>query len=145
MAAVTLSKHERQTKVADLIRKRKLANQAEVVAELKKHGYDCTQASVSRDLSELGVVKVGGVYRLPQLEPGQSKIIDRMSVDRAGDNLVILKTGPGHAQLAAVHIDRAKIAGIIGTVAGDDTLFIAVRGHSEQAQVMKKIMNLFQI
>ncbi len=137
-------KHERQAKVAELIRKRRIGNQAQLVHELQKSGIDATQASVSRDLNELGVVKVSGVYRLPTLEAGQSALVDRMSVDRAGDNLVIVKTGPGHAQLAAVHIDKARISGIIGTVAGDDTLFIAVAGRDEQTQVMRKIITLFQ-
>ncbi len=138
-----MDKRARQQKIADLIRAKRVVNQAALVTELKKKGVDSTQASVSRDLDELGVVKVEGAYRLPQVEAGQSNLVDRLTVDRAGDNLIVVRTGPGHAQMAALHIDKAKISGIIGTVAGDDTIFIAVRSRDDQNKVIKKIFTLF--
>ena len=138
-----MDKKSRQNRIAAVIRAKRIVNQTELVTELKKKGVASTQASVSRDLNELGVVKVEGAYRLPQVEPGQSNLVDRLTVDRAGDNLIIVRTGPGHAQMAAHHIDKAKTGGIIGTVAGDDTIFIAVRGGDEQQRVVRKVFTLF--
>ncbi len=138
-----MDKKRRQQKIADVIRAKRMANQTELVAELKRKGIVSTQASVSRDLGELGVVKVDGAYKLPQVEAGQSSLVDRLTVDRAGDNLIVVRTGPGHAQMAALHIDKAKMAGIIGTVAGDDTIFIAVRSREDQNKVVRKVFTLF--
>jgi transcriptional regulator of arginine metabolism len=139
-----MGKTERQQKIADVIRAKRIRSQAELVQELERRGVTSTQASVSRDLSELGVVKVGGVYKLPQVEPGQSSLVDRLAVDRAGDHLLVVSTGPGHAPIAALKIDKAKIAGIVGTIAGDDTIFVAVRGRKDQSKVTRKILSLFQ-
>lgn len=139
-----MDKHQRQEKIAEIIRTKRIGNQQDMVAELTRRGFDVTQASVSRDLNELGAVKAEGVYRLPEVRPGQSQLVDRLKVDRAGDNLIIVRTGPGHAQMAALHIDKARIAGIIGTVAGDDTIFIAVRGREDQNKVVRKLYTLFQ-
>ncbi|MCX6110694.1 MAG: arginine repressor [Proteobacteria bacterium] len=139
-----MDKQLRQQKISDILRKETIRNQSELVQALTALGFESTQASTSRDLAELGVVKVDGAYRAPQLEPGQSMIVDRLSADRAGDHLIVLRTGPGHAQMAALHLDRARLSGVIGTVAGDDTIFIAVRNRAEQAKVMRRIIAIFK-
>ena len=88
-------------------------------------------------------MKVDGAYRAPQLESGQSTLVDRLTVTPSGDNLIVVRTGPGDAQRAGLHIDRAKLTGVVGTVAGDDTLFVAVRGADDQTKVMRRILELF--
>jgi transcriptional regulator of arginine metabolism len=138
-----VEKKERQELVADLLRREQLSNQTELVKRLKKAGVRTTQASISRDLTEMGVVKVDGVYQLPQISPGQSMLLDRLRAERAGDNMVVLRTGPGHAQMAALYIDRAKIPEVIGTIAGDDTIFVAVADAESQARAVRKIFGLF--
>jgi len=138
-----VEKQERQARIADLLRNADLGNQSELVRRLRKAGIRTTQASISRDLTEMGVVKVDGVYQLPQLEPGQSMLLDRLRAERAGDHMLVLRTSPGHAQMAAVYIDRAKISEVIGTIAGDDTIFVAVADADAQSRAVRKIFGLF--
>jgi transcriptional regulator of arginine metabolism len=140
-----MDKGKRQQKISELIRSKQIGNQADLVAELEKRGIECTQASVSRDLADLGVVKVQGIYRAPQIDQGQSAIVDRLTAEKCGDNLVVIRTGPGHAMTAALYIDKARIGGIVGTIAGDDTIFIAVRGATDQNSVIKRIYALFKL
>jgi transcriptional regulator of arginine metabolism len=123
---------------------RKVGSQAELVSELTRRGIECTQASVSRDLAGLGVLKVGGAYRTPQLGGAEAGLVGRLTVDACGDNLIVLHTGPGAAQVAANQIDKARIAGVVGTVAGDDTIFIAVRGKDDQTKVIRRLIALFK-
>jgi transcriptional regulator of arginine metabolism len=129
----------RQKLISEFIRSGRVTSQDDVAALLSQHGFSTTQATVSRDLEQLGAVKVrrGGVscYSLPdQIEPGDWPA-DRLrrvlvewvqSVDAAGQ-LVILKTSPGSAHLVALAIDQARLPEVAGTVAGDDTIFVAVR------------------
>lgn len=139
-----MDKAERQQKILDLIKAKRVSSQGELVALLEKKGIASTQASVSRDLADLGVVKEGGAYRPPALRPGQSAIVDRLTVDKAGDNLVVVRTGPGMAQTVAVHLDRTKIPGLVGTIAGDDTIFLAIASRDDQNNVIRKVLSLFR-
>jgi transcriptional regulator of arginine metabolism len=93
----------------------------------------------------LGVVKINGSYRLPHLEPGESPLVDVLEVETAGDYMIVVKTAAGEAQIVALTIDRAKIPEIVGTVAGDDTIFVAVKGREEQGKAMKQILKLFKM
>lgn len=137
-----MNKHTRQTKIAQLLRSSRIENQEQLLGRLAKAGVEATQASVSRDLKELGVIKVGGIYQLPQIAPGQSPLIDKLTAEYAGDHLVVFRTSPGHASMLAAHIDRHRVSGVIGTIAGDDTIFVAVRGAKDQASVVKQVMSL---
>ncbi len=139
-----MDKYERQRQIIEILRIRKIGNQGELVAELTRRGVECTQASVSRDLADLGILKVDGAYRPPQLGSGEAGLVGRLTVDACGDNLIVLHTGPGAAQVAANQIDKARIGGVVGTVAGDDTIFIAVRGKDDQTKVMRRLIALFK-
>ncbi|MBM4252068.1 MAG: ArgR family transcriptional regulator [Deltaproteobacteria bacterium] len=139
-----MDKATRQRKITEIIRRSPVRNQSELVALLTKAGIESTQASVSRDLSDMGVVKVDGVYRAPQLEPGQSQLVDHLAAEKIGDHLIVVRTGPGHAQAVALHLDRAKLTGVAGTIAGDDTIFIALRSRDDQSKVMRKIFSIFK-
>ena len=133
-------KHQRQEKLLELVRTRHLKTQADLVEALQDVGLDATQSIVSRDVTELGITKANGFYTLPQVRNGQSGFI---SVDRAGDALLVVKTEIGLAQPVALTIDRAKIPEIVGTIAGDDTIFVAVKEAHDQRLAMRQIIELF--
>ncbi|SME94522.1 arginine repressor [Pseudobacteriovorax antillogorgiicola] len=139
-----MSERDRLSVLADLIRKERISNQMELKEHLLAHGYETTQSSISRDLKKLGVVKVDGAYKTPSIAPGESSKVDRLDAVTAGDNMIVLRTGPGNANRAAVIIDRANLSGLLGTIAGDDTIFCAVANRQEQAKVLKKIFTLFE-
>ena len=129
-------KAARQQALAALLRTRQVSSQALVLEHLRGQGFDATQATISRDLDDLGAVKVGPdgrlVYALP--EPGGGHGADHDEVRRMlgasllaivpSGNLVVLRTPPGHAAALASTLDRAGIAGVAGTVAGDDTILV---------------------
>ncbi len=129
--------------IADIIRNHKVGNQQDLQGHLKAYGFETTQSSISRDLKKLGVVKVEGFYKTPSIAPGESTKVDRLDATTAGDNLIVLKTGPGNANRAGVIIDKANIPGILGTIAGDDTIFVAVANRQQQAKVLRKVFALF--
>src|SRR4029453_12094634 len=102
-----------------------------------------TQASVSRDLDELGVVKVDGRYARVELPIAEASPFGVSAIIPAGESLIIVRCNSGLASAAAVRIDGSKIREIIGTIAGDDTIFIAVSGEHDQKLVMKKLKMTF--
>ena len=133
---MTAAKQQRQRLIADWLRSERIASQEELVARLDRAGVPATQATVSRDLDELGAVRVrrGGAvhYRLPeQLETGDANRLDRLLADWVTDivaagNLLVLRTPPGSANLVANALDAAGLDEIAGTIAGDDTIFVAL-------------------
>lgn len=134
---MTDARDQRLRAIADLIRARPIASQEELAEGLAAVGLAVTQATISRDLDQLGAVKVRRASRLTYAlpddrprEPGPqlaSVIRDWVrSVDFAG-NLVVLKTPPGSAHLVAVALDAADLPDVVGTISGDDTIFVAVR------------------
>ncbi|HEX6189294.1 MAG TPA: hypothetical protein VFZ40_14535 [Pyrinomonadaceae bacterium] len=134
-------KRERQKRILNLIRAKRIGTQEELRAELERSGVPATQSSVSRDLDELGVVKHHGFYALPQANGDAARGL--VSLDIAGDVLVIAKCLPGRASAVAVEIDDAAMAEIVGTLAGEDTIFIATHDQKAQRTVMKKIWEMF--
>ena len=133
-----MNKRERQQKILSLIRARPVGTQEDLRQLLEKSGVPATQSSVSRDLEELGVVKQHGHYTLPRTNGAPTRGL--LSLDHAGDSLVIARTVPGLASAVAVEIDAAAIPEIVGTIAGEDTIFIAVR---DQRSTIKKVWKLF--
>ena len=130
-------KIQRQRMIADWLREHRVGSQEEVVARLSLAGIPSTQATVSRDLLELGAVKLkreGSIrYVMPdQVEPGHAAAkLDRLlaewvdAIIPAG-NLLVLKTPPGSANLVANALDSANLDQVAGTIAGDDTIFVAL-------------------
>jgi transcriptional regulator of arginine metabolism len=129
------SKVQRQQAIAKLIAKCAVTNQPQLVDLLAEDGIAATQATVSRDLEDLGAVKVrvpGGdtVYAIPEYEPARLAPEDQLrrvmgewvAEVRSSGNLVILRTPPGCAHVVASALDRSAMPGLLGTVAGDDTL-----------------------
>jgi transcriptional regulator of arginine metabolism len=137
-----MQKETRQQRILSLIRARRIGTQEELTAHLERAGVLATQSSVSRDLVELGIVKHRGHYTLPRSTNG-SAARGLLSLDTAGDVLVVAKCDSGMASAVAVEIDRTAIPEIVGTLAGEDTIFIAVTDRKAQRTAIKKIWELF--
>src|ERR1043165_7586098 len=134
-------KRERQKRILNLIRAKRVGTQEELRAHLGRAGVPATQSSVSRDLEELGVVKHHGFYARPHANGDAARGL--LSLDIAGDVLVVAKCLPGRASAVAVEVDDAGIPEIVGTLAGEDTIFIAVHDQKSQRAAMKKIWEMF--
>jgi len=134
-------KQERQKRILNLIKAKPIGTQEALRAHLERTGVPATQSSVSRDLEELGIIKHHGRYALPHANGDSTRGL--LSLDVAGDVLVIAKCLPGRASAVAVEIDDAAIPEIVGTLAGEDTIFIAARDQKAQRATMKKIWEMF--
>jgi len=136
---VKVTKHQRQHRVAKLLELRAVGSQAQLVDLLAAEGIEATQTTVSRDLEELGALKVrlpGGdtAYALPelpaqQIAPGDHlrRVLGEWAVEvAASGDLVVIRTPPGCAHVVGSAVDRSGLEGILGTVAGDDTVLVVV-------------------
>ncbi|HEY3657656.1 MAG TPA: hypothetical protein VGL34_21985 [Steroidobacteraceae bacterium] len=138
----------RRAMLAKIIREQVVGRQSELVAMLRKLGVGATQSSVSRDLRELGVAKLGDRYVLP--DATVTPINDFSTLKQfvnalltAGTNLTVLKTAIGSAQSVAVAIDTARWPEVVGTISGDDTIFIATAGAREQRKLGDRLRAIF--
>ena len=148
-------KAARQRALTALLRSRQVSSQARVLEHLRRQGFDATQATVSRDLEDLGAVKVRGpdgrlVYALPEPEADRSARHDEirrvlgaslLAIVPSG-NLVVLRTPPGHAGALASALDRAGLAGVAGTVAGDDTVLVVCAERTPGRAVARQLAAL---
>ena len=140
--ASLMNKRDRQQRILSLIQAKPIGTQEDLRALLESAGTPATQSSVSRDLEELGVVKYHGHYTLPRTDSAGARGL--LSLDQAGDSLVIARTLPGLASAVAVEIDAAALPDVVGTIAGEDTIFIAVRDAKAQRPTIKQIWELFK-
>lgn len=138
-----MQKGERQNLIKDLLRLKEISTQDELSKLLGEKGVAVNQSSVSRDLIELGITKVGGFYALPETR-GEANIFGLKSLETAGGNLIVAKCELGLASAVCVKLDAAEIKEIVGTIAGEDTIFIAVKDAKVQRAVMKKIWEIFE-
>src|SRR5437868_14269427 len=134
-------KRDRQKKILNLIRARPIPTQEALRAHLERAGVSATHSSVSRDLEELGIVKHDGKYSLPHSNGDSTRGI--LPFDTVGEVLIIAKCLPARASAVAVEIDDAAIPQIVGSLAGEDTIFIAARDQKSQRAAMKKIWEMF--
>jgi len=118
-----------RTQLETLLREGSFGTQQQLADALQAAGHQVTQSSISRELKALGVVKVGKRYVLPT--PGLPEALELLgvSVTEAGP-LVILRTLPARAPLLAQAVDYAGLAGVLGTIAGDDTVFVALASQA---------------
>ena len=147
-AAEDTSAPARRSMLAKIIREQAVGRQTELVAILRKHGHVATQSSVSRDLRELGVAKMGDRYVLSEAVPAPKNDFAALrqfvgARSTAGTNLTVLKTTVGSAQSVAVAIDSARWPEVIGTISGDDTIFIATAGAREQRRLGERLLAIF--
>ena len=147
-------KDRRQSAIAGLIRSFSAASQEELAELLADRGFAVTQATVSRDLVELGAVKVrrdGRIsYALPDQVNGAGPPGPRLatvirdwvrSISPAG-NLVVIKTPPGSAHLIGVALDESNLPEVVGTICGDDTVFVATGNPTQAAAFAEKLRSL---
>jgi transcriptional regulator of arginine metabolism len=137
-----LEREKRHRKILSLIAAKPVATQGELSQLLERAGFVVTQSSVSRDIAELGIVKRRGRYVVPQATDA-AKSRGLVSLTTAGGSLVVARCEPGLASAVAVAIDGAAIAEVVGTIAGEDTIFVAVEDAKGQRAAMKKIWGLF--
>jgi transcriptional regulator of arginine metabolism len=134
---------QRQNVILEMIAAGQIGRQEELAELLEKKGFAVTQSSVSRDLVKLGIIKIGGFYALPQKQQ-TAVAAGLLNLDTAGDNLIVVRCEAGLASAVAVRIDRESIKEITGTIAGDDTIFVAVKDAKSQKEAMKKIWEIFE-
>jgi transcriptional regulator of arginine metabolism len=135
---------QRRAAIRDLLLQGPAETQASLVRALQDLGHIATQSSVSRDLREIGAIKTASGYELP----GESASGDEQvaavadllrSMTPAGSNLLVIRTGVGAAQRVALAFDRCGWPGMIGTIAGDDTIFVATESAHAQKNLITRI------
>jgi transcriptional regulator of arginine metabolism len=145
---VTADRRKRHLKILELISTRAIRTQEELADALAAQGWDVTQSSVSRDIAALRLVKVDGAYRRPppratQIDPDERRVGEGvLTIETAGDALVVLHTPPGEANHVAVALDRLAWPEVIGSIAGDDTIFLAVKDSTAQRRVLRQVRRL---
>jgi transcriptional regulator of arginine metabolism len=142
-------REERHRIIREVLHRKKVTRQDEIVRELADRGIEATQSSVSRDLREMGAAKIRGRYSLPSAEGGAPSgdgfddvVHFVREVRPAGPHLTVVLTAVGAAQRVGVAIDRARWPEVVGTLAGDDTLFVAARGAADQRKLLRKLASL---
>ena len=143
-------KARRQALLLELVDREPLHSQEELRRRLHQRGFDATQATISRDISDLGLVKRAGdgAYQRPGVEASNPETalaaLERATaeflrrVDRV-QQLVVVRTGVGQAQPLALALDRAHLDDVVGTIAGDDTILVIARGARNAAALTKRL------
>jgi transcriptional regulator of arginine metabolism len=143
-------RRQRHLKILELVATRPLRTQDELADALSQEGWDVTQSSVSRDIAALGLVKSEGIYQRPAAvrlheiaDPNQRRIAESLlSVETAGDALLVLHTPPGEAQRVGSALDLLAWPEVVGTIGGDDTIFVATRNAAAQAHIVRHLRGL---
>jgi transcriptional regulator of arginine metabolism len=140
----------RQTAILELVDRERVPNQERLRQQLRERGFDVTQATLSRDIKELGLVKraADGAYQRPNGEVPRAGLAEAALRRRAREflrgcetvqNLVVLRTDPGRAQTLAVDLDRAAWPEIVGTIGGDDTILVISRDSDRAREVARRL------
>ena len=133
-------KEKRHDVIRKLIQEHAVKTQRELAELLLQEGFECTQATISRDVIDLGLVKAGnGCYVLPQELRLSRLVADLVEEVNYACNLVVVKTSPGAAQGVSAALDSSNLCGVLGTVAGDDTIMIAVESEEADSNVAHHI------
>jgi transcriptional regulator of arginine metabolism len=141
----------RRAAILRIIRESTVHNQDELVKVLRKQGFDATQSSVSRDLRELGVAKAGDHYIVaPAADTLASNHFASVAnfvreVRAAGVCLTVVKTTTGTAQSVTVAIDKSSWPEVVGTISGDDTIFLATEDAKAQRKLISRLREIFDI
>ena len=143
-------KERRQRAIADLIRGQALANQEQLAERLADLGFAATQATISRDLEQIGAVKVRCNGQLSYALAGEVRsgpgprlaavLRDWVRSIEPAANLVVIRTPPGSAHLVGVALDGSELPEIVGTICGDDTIFVACRAPGEAETLAVKLL-----
>lgn len=140
------SKKARHGRILEIVRKRPVSSQKELSCFLRSEDVTATQSTLSRDIRELGLVKVRGFYKVPGTAEGSlpadvlrrsfSQLIVRSGVS---GNILMVKTLPGNGQSLGVVLDAAQWPEVLGTVAGDDTVFVLLRSNRLGKKVLRRL------
>ncbi|MCB1018540.1 MAG: ArgR family transcriptional regulator [Bryobacterales bacterium] len=143
-----MSKAARQSLLLRIVRERSPRTQEEVASLLASRGVEVSQVTLSRDLRELGVVKAPEGYREPQATPRPPEeallrtLREFVTAVETAQNLVVVKTNPGGAAAVALGLDRAGWKEIVGTVAGDDTIFAATASARSAGRLADRLRHV---
>ena len=143
-------KARRQSAILDVVAHEAVRSQEQLRHKLASLGFDVTQATLSRDIKELGLLKrsADGAYQPSAADgvpPGSTlEALGRAAADyllniEAVQHMIVLKTGTGEAQILAVAIDRARLPEVVGTIAGDDTILVIARSDRRAADLVKRL------
>jgi transcriptional regulator of arginine metabolism len=144
------SADRRRDAVARLLRERKLGTQEALLSALAREGFHATQATLSRDLARLGAHRVsrpeGAFYELAAPAPAGGLAALRALVVgvQANRTLVVIRTAVGAATVVAQAIDDARLPGVLGTIAGDDTIFLAPAGDSTPSRLRARLTEILE-
>ena len=147
-----LMKARRQALILELIDRDALHSQEQLRRRLRKRGFDATQATISRDIADLGLVKRAGdgAYQRPGADTSNPETaltaLERAAAEFLSQiervaQMVVVRTGRGQAQALAEALDRARLPEAVGTIAGDDTILIIARGARRAAALAKRLEN----
>ena len=141
----------RQKAILDLVRNREIASQEELLEKLLARKIDVSQSTLSRDILELRLAKTGGVYAVVGTDtaPGSDDSVrhilrEFLNEVAVAQNIVVLKTGVANASTVSLAIDNAGWPEVVGSLAGDDTVFVAVRTPKESQELKRRIMALLK-
>ncbi|HRX86202.1 MAG TPA: arginine repressor [Phycisphaerae bacterium] len=146
-----MHKDKRLETITRIVRTRPVATQFELLAALHRKGVAVNQATLSRDLAEVGIRKTGGRYVVPEeTEPAADEPHSASPFAAAvrrftccGPHMIVLRTEVGQAQAVAVAIDRANDPAFAGTLAGDDTIFVATKNRRTQTVALRRLRHWF--
>jgi transcriptional regulator of arginine metabolism len=135
---------QRRAAIRELLARHPATTQATLVRALGARGFHATQSSVSRDLKELGAIKTAAGYELPAAgddsDARVAAVADLLrTITPAGPNLLVIRTGIGAAQRVGLALDRSGWPGMVGTIAGDDTVFVATESAHAQKNLVTRI------
>lgn len=152
MNALKGDRRQRHLKILELISTHAVHTQEDLAEALAREGWDVTQSSVSRDIAALHLVKVDGAYQRstaahrPRHDPDEQRIAEGvLTIEPAGDALIVLHTPPGEANRVGAALDRLAWPDVLGNISGDDTIFVAVRGAASQRRVAGAIRRLSRV
>lgn len=143
-------KETRQKKIKEIIESKDIETQDDLLSELEKNGFHITQATISRDIREMKITKISdgkGKQKYTMLKNNNTEIEKKyhkvlsagiLSIDYA-DNLVVIRTVSGMAMAVAAALDNMELAGLMGCIAGDDTIFAAVRSKEFCKEIIANI------
>jgi transcriptional regulator of arginine metabolism len=141
----------RHKAILDLVRSRPISSQEELLENLQARSIEVSQSTLSRDIQELRLAKAGGVYAVTGQEPprGSDETVRRILREflaevAVAQNIVVLKTGPANASIVSQAVDDAGWSEIVGSLAGEDTVFIATRSPKDSHKIEQRILDFLK-
>lgn len=146
---MTGDRRQRHLKILEIISTHAIRTQEELADTLAREGWEVTQSSVSRDIAALHLVKVEGAYQRaalahrPRHDPDEQRIAEGvLTIEPAGEALIVLHTPPGEANRVGAALDRLAWPDVLGNISGDDTIFVAVRNPAAQRRFLSAVRRL---